>query len=175
MTSRQLNTRISDDDRAVFRRVSRTLQAPRGTAPPPLAPLPPPLPTIVAPVVLAIAPDASWDEVLDQCVRQLGAIAAFIIDDRGLLVAGSGAMPLGMLEGTGARLVIAIHQADHMESAAGSARGITVEFDGQWLTGIRLPTETTYLTVGLFTDRPLDASTRAAVAQAFATLRTGPS
>ncbi|MCE9572456.1 MAG: hypothetical protein K8W52_04805 [Deltaproteobacteria bacterium] len=161
MPQRSRHTRIADDDLALFRRVSRSLQAPPVAVAAPAAP------------ALVIAADASWDEVLDECVRQLGAIAAFIIDDRGLLVAGSGAMPLGTLEGTGARLVIAIHQADHMESAVGGARGITLEFDGQWLTGIRVPTESTPLTVGLFTEAPLDLEARRAVAEAFAPLSAG--
>jgi hypothetical protein len=147
---------------------SQVRGVPAPTAQPPIAgPVPAPAPARLPPVPTAGGFDAraAW------CREALSADAAFLIDERGLLVASVGSVPAPEAEGMGARLVFTFDQADAMRRGSDRARAITVEFGSSWLTGWRFPLEGIVLTLGIVSPRPLAPGAAALVARAFASGR----
>lgn len=143
-------TRDLDGDRAAATRLSHALIAARdqgGDAPP----APP----------LALTTGGSWDAMLEEWVRQVPAIAAFIVDDRGLLMAAAGALAANVLEGSGARLAEALRHLEHLPATTAASRTVLVEYDGEWLTGIRVHHGDGELIIGVIGDRPMTPTARA--------------
>jgi hypothetical protein len=126
------------------------------------------------PRALDLDPRWSWDELLDACLRQLPAIAAFIVDHRGLLVGAGGALAASVLEGAGARLASAAGLLTELPGLAGAPQVILVEYDGEWLTALQVRTGEGALTLGIISDRPVDGLARGAIHAALADRYTAP-
>lgn len=138
-------------DLAEARRLSRILVGERDGAArpaPPAAPGP------------SLAGGQPWEAVLEDCVRQVPAIAAFVVDARGLLVAAAGALAPALLEGTGARLALALRHLESLPATTATSRTIMVEYDGEWLTGMRLHRDDGELLLGVISDRPVSPTAR---------------
>jgi len=122
-------------------------------AAPPVAPPakpPPPAAPAVEPLVL---PDdfgpAGWNRVLDACLQAIGGEAALLMDPSGLVVASRGPRPTDELEGIGARLMIALEQAEAIEGGGAAVRVATIELPARTLFAARLDANGTRLTLGL--------------------------
>jgi hypothetical protein len=103
-----------------------------------------------------------WNALLDACATSAGAEVAFLMDPQGLVVAsrgpGSGSEEL---QGTGARLMVAFEQADHLEGGA-STLSMTVETPRGTMHGVRLQqAEGGALTLGLLVPGGLSAERQA--------------
>ncbi len=116
---------------------------------------------------------AGWGRMLEWCADALRADSAFIVDARGLGIASSGNLPQEEIDETGARLMAAFEQADQFTPTLGSALSVSVELESgsdgsRWLVGIQVPSsEGERLVIGIVLDRPLSASARQKIAEAF--------
>ncbi len=176
------NVLSSDLDAA--RAISRRLRGGRGPVAPEAPPFepssaPPARPhATTAPRVAADLPSALWEtgnlgsrfwnELLKECLglaRVERAIAAFAVDGRGLCIAQVGDLQPDALEATGSRLVIALEQADRMESFADKRlAAMFVGFDDQWLTGMVLSAGSgSRVIVGIIAHEPLSDASRGMV------------
>ena len=109
----------------------------------------------------------SWENLLAWCRTGLAADAAFVIDRRGLLVANSGKLGDDEAQAMGARLVVAMDQADALDPGS-PVRTLALDLSTHCLTAIRLQIERgPLLTVGVLSLRPLSASAGALVRKAF--------
>ena len=109
----------------------------------------------------------SWENLLSWCRTGLAADGAFVIDRRGLLVANSGKLTDEESQAMGARLVVALDQADALDPAS-PVRTLALDLSTHCLTAIRLQVERgPMLTVGVISLRPLSASAGALVRRAF--------
>jgi hypothetical protein len=79
-----------------------------------------------------------WNEMLDRALRETHAELAFVTDEQGLVVASRGAMDPALIEGIGARLLIAFEQADQMSQPCVPTGSISIEMGHRWLTGFRV-------------------------------------
>ncbi len=106
-----------------------------------------------------------WDALLSWCLTGAGAMAAFVLDERSLLVASRGLLPFEDVEGMGGRLMVALEQGSRLqeEGAPGHA-AVSVDLDGRWLTGfaVRMPGGVA-LTFGLLGAEPARGEVRAAI------------
>ncbi|MFO0755102.1 MAG: hypothetical protein U0359_01315, partial [Byssovorax sp.] len=84
---------------------------------------------------------AVWNEMLDRCMREARAEVCFVTDAHGLVVASRGAMDAALIEGIGARLLIAFEQADQMTEGQTPSGSIAIEMGHRWLTGFRVRRE----------------------------------
>ncbi|MEZ4226220.1 MAG: roadblock/LC7 domain-containing protein [Polyangiaceae bacterium] len=101
-----------------------------------------------------------WNELLDGCLSAANAEAAFVMDGQGLVVATRGTMQADDAEAIGARLMVALDQAEEIGGATGSY-SVAIEFGGAWLTGLRLQLkDERSLTVGLVARAPLARESR---------------
>ncbi len=101
-----------------------------------------------------------WNELLDGCLSAADAEAAFVMDGQGLVVATRGNISADDAEAIGARLMVALDQAAEIGNRGGSY-SVAIEFDGSWLTGLRLHLhDAKSLTVGLVAHGPLSRDTR---------------
>lgn len=139
----------ADADRALAARLSRALVA--ASADPGTEPSP----------ALELASGGGWDALLEDCVRQVPAIAAFIVDGRGLLVAAAGALGADVLEGTGARVAEALRHLVHLPASGAACRAVIVEYDGEWLTVLPVRLADGELVIGVVGDRPMAPTARA--------------
>jgi hypothetical protein len=106
--------------------------------------------------------------LLSWCRTALGADAAFIVDARGLLVANSGSLADEEAEAMGARLSVALQQADELEPGK-PIQNLAIDLTARYLTGFRLQTaRAQLLSVGLISARPLTPRAGALVRGAFA-------
>lgn len=105
------------------------------------------------------------------CRDALQAEAVFLLDERGLLVASSGAVQSGEAEGIGARLVFTFEQTDAMKRGTDRTRSISIEFGNGFLTGWRFPLEGVILTLCVVTSKALPPGAAAIVARAYASGR----
>lgn len=110
-----------------------------------------------------------WDELLRECLElsgTAGASAAFAVDGQGLSIAQVGDMAPEAVEGTGSRLVIALEQAERMESFADRRLGaLLMQFDDQWLTSLPLRSGSgSRVIVGVIAREPLSEGSRDLVA-----------
>ena len=119
---------------------------------------------VVQPAPVDVRGSAGWARLLAWCVDGVGARAAILTDDRGLVIASAGALELEVAQGIAARLVIAFHQADRMGAAPSPA--MAIQLDDGWLTGVRIDQGGEPLTLGALGPRPLDEGARLAVAAA---------
>lgn len=109
---------------------------------------------------------AVWNEMLDRVNRESGSEVAFVMDAQGLVVASRGAMDASLIEGVGARLLIAFEQADQMSELGGGSQSIAIEIGKRWLTGFRVRRgEGQVLTVGVLGPRVVSRDTREALEQ----------
>ncbi len=116
---------------------------------------------------------AGWRHLVDWCLEATDADAVFVVDARGLVVAGSGALPAEEVEAAGARLLALFEHADQLLESQGEARSINVELELGWLTGLRAAVrrddpEDGTLIVGIVTTRPLSDAARRNITEAFA-------
>ncbi len=116
---------------------------------------------------------AGWRHLVDWCVDAIDADAVFVVDARGLVVAGSGALPAEEVEAAGARLLALFEHADRLLESQGETRSVNVELELGWLTGLRVAVrrddpEDGTLVVGIVTTRPLSEAARRNITEAFA-------
>lgn len=81
---------------------------------------------------------AIWNEMLALCVEQAHAELAFVVDDQGLVIASHGSEEASLIEGIGARLLIAFEQTDQMSALGDRAESIAIQMGRRWLTGLRM-------------------------------------
>jgi hypothetical protein len=109
---------------------------------------------------------AIWNEMLDRCNRESGAELSFVMDHQGLVVASRGTMDAALIEGVGARLLIAFEQADQMAELGATTSSIAIEIGRRWLTGFRVRRgEDKLFTVGVLGPRVVARDTREALDQ----------
>jgi len=156
----------SSDDLDLARRISRRL---RGDASGPARPSPGYIRFSAAGFAARVEPaspfgPAIWNEMLDRCNRESSAELAFVMDAQGLVVASRGAMDPALVEGIGARLVIAFEQADGMAELGAATQSISIEIGRRWLTGFRVRRgEDHTFTVGVLGPRVVSRDTREAM------------
>jgi hypothetical protein len=90
---------------------------------------------------------AAWNKLLDACLQTAAAEAAFLMDPHGLIIASRGARPGEELEAIGARLMVALEQADRI--AGEPALSMSVELPKGTLHGLRLVQPDGVLMLGL--------------------------
>lgn len=81
---------------------------------------------------------ALWNDMLDECLAAAHAELAFVTDDNGLVVASRGEMDTALVQGIGARLIIAFEQAAQMAEMGTTSQSLAIEFGERWLTGLRI-------------------------------------
>lgn len=109
---------------------------------------------------------AVWNEMLDRCNRESSAELSFVMDGQGLVVASRGEMDPSLVEGIGARLIIAFEQADQMAELGATSQSIAIEIGKRWLTGFRVRRgEDRVFTVGVLGPRVVSRDTREALDQ----------
>jgi hypothetical protein len=109
---------------------------------------------------------AVWHELLDRVNRESSSEIAFVMDAQGLVVASRGTLDPALIEGIGARLLIAFEQADQMSELGGGSQSIAIEIGKRWLTGFRVRRgESHVFTVGVLGPRVVSRDTREALEQ----------
>jgi hypothetical protein len=112
---------------------------------------------------------AIWNEMLDRVNRESSSELAFVMDVQGLVVASRGTMDASLVEGIGARLLIAFEQADQMAELGASTSSIAIEIGRRWLTGFRVKRgDDKLFTVGVLGPRVVARDTREALEQMMA-------
>lgn len=81
---------------------------------------------------------AVWNEMLDVCMERASAELAFVVDDQGLIIGSRGDHEPSLIEGIGARLLIAFEQTDQMSALGEPSESIAIQMGRRWLTGLRL-------------------------------------
>jgi hypothetical protein len=141
-TSSEKRSVTTQDDLDLARRLSRSLSAAPAAAPAPVASMtPPPGATPWArfgvaphgPRVMSVGAEG-WKRLLADVISLTHARGAFLIDESGLLVAGSG-VERDDAEGMGSRLVVAFGQLDQM--AGRVCRTVSVDLGSMTVTGFR--------------------------------------
>ena len=162
----------SSDDLDLARRISRRL---RGQAAPPGPTRAPGYIRFSAAGFAARIEQSSpfgpavWNEMLDRCNRESSSELAFVMDGQGLVVASRGDMDPALVEGIGARLLIAFEQADQMNELGAEPQSIAIEIGRRWLTGFRVRRgEGRTMTVGVLGPRVVSRDTRDALEQMLA-------
>ena len=108
----------------------------------------------------------AWNQLLDGCIGIAQADSAFLMEPQGLVVAARGRLSADVAEGIGGRLMLALDQAAQM--SPGKSHTVCVEFDGRWLTGVRLTVGDTLLTLGVTAEQPLPRDIREALEELIA-------
>ncbi len=108
----------------------------------------------------------AWNQLLDGCLGIAQADSAFLMEPQGLVVAARGRLSADVAEGIGGRLMLALDQAAQM--SPGRSHTVCVEFDGRWLTGVRLAVGDTQLTLGVTAEQPLPRDIREALEELIA-------
>jgi hypothetical protein len=111
---------------------------------------------------------AIWNESLDRCNRESSAELSFVMDGQGLVVASRGEMDPALIEGIGARLLIAFEQADGMAELGAATQSIAMEIGHRWLTGFRVRRTDRVFTMGVLGPRVVSRDTREAMEQMLA-------
>lgn len=112
---------------------------------------------------------AVWNDMLDRCNRESSSELAFVMDAQGLVVASRGDLDPALVEGIGARLLIAFEQADQMDELGAAPQSIAIEIGRRWLTGFRVRRgEGRTMTVGVLGPRVVSRDTRDALEQMLA-------
>lgn len=81
---------------------------------------------------------AVWNEMLDVCMERGSAELAFVVDNQGLIIGSRGDYEPSLIEGIGARLLIAFEQTDQMSALGDPSESIAIQMGRRWLTGLRL-------------------------------------
>jgi hypothetical protein len=109
---------------------------------------------------------APFHDRLADCLAEAGARAILVlgVDGRVIDVAGTWtSWPSGRLEAVGARLTVALGQAERLEGQWDGPRSIGIAVGADWIAGLRLTTPVGRLTVGLLVDRPLGQEALSAI------------
>lgn len=81
---------------------------------------------------------AIWDQLLSICEERTSAELAFVVDGQGLIIASRGDQEPSLVEGIGARLLIAFEQTDQMSALGEPSESIAIQMGRRWLTGLRI-------------------------------------
>lgn len=100
-----------------------------------------------------------WNQLLDGCLAAADGRAAFLLDAQGLSVAVRGDVTPEIAESLGARMSVALDQAQEMAAGAPSA-AVCLEWEGSWLTGLRLASAAEPLTVCVLARGPIGGDAR---------------
>jgi hypothetical protein len=139
----------SSDDLDLARRISKRLR--QG----PSAPTPAPGYIRFSAAALVGAPPrpefgpAPWNDMLDRAAADSAAEVAFVVDAQGLVVACRGSMDPALVEGIGARLLVAFEQAEQMAEPGARTGSIAIELGHRWLTGFQVRRGEASFTVGV--------------------------
>ena len=107
---------------------------------------------------------AIFNEMLAWCVEQTDAELAFIVDMQGLIVTSIGGLDPALIEGIGARLLVAFDQADAITGIGEAPGSISIELGRRFLTGLRIRRgEGHTFIVGVLASQPVPAETREAL------------
>lgn len=108
---------------------------------------------------------AIWNDLLGLAVEQSSAELAFVVDMQGLIIASVGEEEPSLVEGIGARLLIAFEQADQMTTLGGEpTESIAIQMGRRWLTGLRMRRgEDKSVIVGVLGPQAVSAETREAL------------
>lgn len=161
----------SSDDLDLARRISRRL---RGLVAPPAGRGAPAYIRFSAAAFTAREPASAfgpqvWNEMLDRVNRESSSELAFVMDTQGLVVASRGTLDPALIEGIGARLLIAFEQADQMAELGAATHSMAIEIGRRWLTGFRVRRgEERTFTVGVLGPRVVSRDTREAIEQMLA-------
>jgi hypothetical protein len=173
MTKRSASSSDLERARALARRLR-----PEGLLPSQHAEVAPPEAPGYVRFVSAASPEpAAFHDRLTRCLEttRAQAIAVFGLDGRALGVAGQWtATPSARLESVGARLAVALGQAERIEGRWDGPRSVALAIGAAWVAGLRLTTPAGRLTVGLLSDRPLEHQALAQVLQELQPPGTGP-
>jgi hypothetical protein len=140
-TSSERRLATTQDDLDLARKLSRALMGEPTAAPVAPAPAAPAAPVVWA--KFGVAPHGprqmsigaeGWKRLLSEVVTLSHARAAFLIDESGLLVAGTG-MEREEAEGMGSRLVVAFEHLDQM--AGRVCRSVSVDLGQMTVSGFR--------------------------------------
>lgn len=122
---------------------------------------------VAAPKEVARRPEAPqfgpalWNSMLDECLAATGAEVAFVTDENALVVAVRGDMDMSLVQGIGARLVIAFEQASQMSESGSVSQSLAIELGERWLTGLRIRRgEGQLFTVGVLGNNVVTRETR---------------
>ena len=156
MTSRD-NASSSDLERA--RALARRLR-PEGLLPSARQePVAPPPPAYVRFEMGTSRPEPPpFHDRLTRCLEETKARSILVlgVDGRSIGVAGEWtSWPPARLEAVGARLSVALDQAERLEGTWNGPRSVALAVGPHWVAGLRLTTAAGRLTVGLLVDRPL--------------------
>ncbi|MCA9620994.1 MAG: hypothetical protein KC731_18355 [Myxococcales bacterium] len=114
-----------------------------------------------------MAGSEGWGKILEWCVDAVAADCAFVVDDRGLVIASRGNLPNDVVDETGARHLMAFEHTDRMQPDHPS-QSITVELGQGWLSGVRVGAEDgERLTIAVQAALPLSTVARRRLESAF--------
>lgn len=107
-----------------------------------------------------------WNEMLALCVERTGAELAFVVDGQGLVIASRGDQEPSLIEGIGARLLIAFEQTDQMSAIGEPSESIAIQMGRRWLTGLRIRRdESRSVIIGVLGPEVVSQETREALEQ----------
>lgn len=107
---------------------------------------------------------AIWNEMLRYCVESTRAELAFVVDDQGLIIASHGDAEPSLIEGIGARLLIAFEQTDQMGALGEPSESMTIQMGQRWLMGLRMRLDENRLVVlGVLGPEVISEETREAL------------
>lgn len=139
----------------------RSATAPRGAAARgPAAPVAAPVAAPAAPPVAAPVGGSAWQARLEACRAAVSALGLLLMDASGLAVGAAGewtAWPPAELEGLGARVMVALEQAERLEGPWERSRSVAFLIGGRALAGLRLGSGDDRLTLALYSEKPLSA------------------
>jgi hypothetical protein len=79
-----------------------------------------------------------WARLLPWAASEAGAVGAFVLDQRGLIVAETPDLPLDRMEELAARLCLVIHGAAALEEQGFQVGAASLELGAWWLTALRV-------------------------------------
>ncbi len=107
---------------------------------------------------------SNWHQLLDDCMRETGATAAFVMGGEGLVIAVRGGVAAEQAQAIGARLMIGLDQAEQLNEG-GAATTLCAEVAEGWVSALRFEHNDTRLLLAVVGGAPLDSSSRRVVAQ----------
>ncbi|MBL8600516.1 MAG: roadblock/LC7 domain-containing protein [Myxococcales bacterium] len=102
-----------------------------------------------------------WNHILDRCVELVGAEAAFVLDNHGLVIATRLAITPDEAQALGARLQAMLDQAQQLAGEGHGGRAVSLEFNDNYLTGLRAERQGTEFVLGLISADPVRREARA--------------
>lgn len=112
----------------------------------------------------------AWGSLLEVCMEITSADAAFILDDRGLLLASVGTVDADEATDVGSRIIEAMDQLGRARTLGDDVESLSVMYAPRkvWLTGMRIAgrADDSY-TIGVVGALPLVKRMRQAIREAF--------